>query len=158
RLFDGRWELQKPPLYYWMVAALARLRGSGVDAWDVRLPAALSAAGCVALLVWLGWMRGRLEMGLAAGAVLATAPRFTGLAGIGLVDMPLTLAVSACLTAFYMARQREGRDRWLLLVIAYAALAAPVLLKGPIGLVLPGAVVAVWLIAEGQGTSLVGRL
>src|SRR5438874_12104760 len=47
RLFDGRPELQKPPLYYWLVAAVARVRGGPVDAWAVRLPAAGSALLCV---------------------------------------------------------------------------------------------------------------
>src|SRR6266851_7145909 len=30
QLFDGRLELQKPPLYYWLVALLARVGGSPV--------------------------------------------------------------------------------------------------------------------------------
>src|SRR4051812_18088925 len=38
RLFDRHIELQKPPLYYWLVAALAWLHGGQVDVWDVRLP------------------------------------------------------------------------------------------------------------------------
>src|SRR4030095_15237818 len=46
RLFEEQVELQKPPLYYWLVALAAWLRG-GVDAWAVRLPAALSALACV---------------------------------------------------------------------------------------------------------------
>src|SRR5262245_12488590 len=40
RLFDGRAETQKPPLYYWLAAAIGWLRG-GVDEWAVRLPATL---------------------------------------------------------------------------------------------------------------------
>src|SRR5712691_4001392 len=40
RLFDGKVELQKPPLYYWLVAGIAALRDGQVDAWSVRLPAA----------------------------------------------------------------------------------------------------------------------
>src|SRR5262245_19079380 len=42
RLFDRKVELQKPPLYYWLVAAAGRLGGGRVDAWAVRLPAALA--------------------------------------------------------------------------------------------------------------------
>src|SRR5436190_22951197 len=51
RLFDGRVELQKPPLYYWLVAGIAWLRGGAVDAWAVRLPAALAASGCVGVVL-----------------------------------------------------------------------------------------------------------
>ena len=35
RLYDGRLELQKPPLYYWLVASIVELRGGSVDAWAV---------------------------------------------------------------------------------------------------------------------------
>src|SRR5262249_61237606 len=56
-LYDGRAELQKPPLYYWLVALIARARGGIVDAWAVRLPATLSALGCIAVIFWLAWRR-----------------------------------------------------------------------------------------------------
>ena len=52
-LFNGEPELQKPPLYYWLVAAIAWLRGGGVDAWAVRLP----AAGAAVLARALAWLR-----------------------------------------------------------------------------------------------------
>src|SRR2546423_15722782 len=41
-LFDRKVELQKPPLYYWLVAGVAYLCGGTVDAWSVRAPAALA--------------------------------------------------------------------------------------------------------------------
>src|SRR5712691_3901404 len=37
RLLNQRVELQKPPLYYWLIAFVAHFQG-GVDAWAVRLP------------------------------------------------------------------------------------------------------------------------
>src|SRR5207247_6841558 len=40
RLYDDQPELQKPPLYYWLVALAAWLRGVTVDAWAARMPAA----------------------------------------------------------------------------------------------------------------------
>ena len=41
RLFDEQIELQKPPLYYWLVTLAALVHGA-VDAWAIRLPAALA--------------------------------------------------------------------------------------------------------------------
>jgi 4-amino-4-deoxy-L-arabinose transferase-like glycosyltransferase len=146
-LYDGREELQKPPLYYWLVAAIGRLRG-GVDAWAVRLPAALAACGC--LLVLVGGMavaRRRPVAGFLAAAILATALHFTWLARIGRIDMPLTLAVTVAAGAFYL-RRRGGTWWWLL--AGYLAIATGVLLKGPIGLVLPGAVLTAHLVVEGD--------
>jgi 4-amino-4-deoxy-L-arabinose transferase-like glycosyltransferase len=151
-LFDGRAELQKPPLYYWLVAGVARLRGGAVDAWAVRLPAAAAALLCVGAVVAPLWRR--RPAGLLAGLVLATAAHFTWLARIGRVDMPLTLCVTVAAGGYYLARdaRRQGgavrAAAWL--VAACLAVAAGVLLKGPIALVLPAAVVVAHLLAEGE--------
>src|SRR4051794_32111861 len=58
RLTDEQVDLQKPPMYYWLVAGIAELRGT-VDAWAVRLPAAVAATLCVAVVAWVLWGRGR---------------------------------------------------------------------------------------------------
>jgi 4-amino-4-deoxy-L-arabinose transferase-like glycosyltransferase len=133
RLFDDHFDYQKPPLFYWLVAYVGRLRG-GVDAWSVRLPSALAALGTV-LLVY-GWLarRGRPVAGVVAALILATMQHFTWLARTGRIDMPLTFAVAAAVL---------GRGRGVRTVAAAAA----VLLKGPVGLVIP----AVTLLATGRG-------
>ena len=61
-LNDGRAEMQKPPLYYWLVALTARLRGGTVDAWAVRLPATLSAARSSPRGLTAGCARGGARM------------------------------------------------------------------------------------------------
>jgi 4-amino-4-deoxy-L-arabinose transferase-like glycosyltransferase len=148
RLYDGRAEVQKPPLYYWLVAGCARARGAAVDARAVRLPSALSALGCVGVVALLGWGARRPWAGLLAGLVLATSLHFTWLARIGRIDMPLTLTTAVAAAAGYRAQSAARRGGWLLL--AYLAVAAGVLFKGPIGLVLPGAALAGHLLVEGR--------
>src|SRR5215831_14677125 len=91
RLFDRHLELQKPPLYYWMVALLARLRGGSVDALAIRLPAAVSALGGSLILFAFGVWRRRLVTGAVAAVVLATALHYTWLGRTGRIDMPLAL-------------------------------------------------------------------
>src|SRR5579871_3495208 len=93
-LFDGKVELQKPPLYYWLVAGLAALGNGQVDAFSVRLPAAGAALGCVLLLFGLGIHQHRRLAGTVAAAMLATAIHYTWLARTGRIDMPLTFAVA----------------------------------------------------------------
>jgi 4-amino-4-deoxy-L-arabinose transferase-like glycosyltransferase len=142
RLFDGRAELQKPPLYYWLVALAARATGSAVGAGSVRLPAALAGLGGVLLLYGFGVRRGRPVAGLAAATVLATALHYTWLARVGRIDMPLTLTTAAAVLGICGRASRLGR------VVAYLALAAGLLLKGPIGAVLPLGVVGAWLLVN----------
>jgi 4-amino-4-deoxy-L-arabinose transferase-like glycosyltransferase len=149
RLFDGRAEVQKPPLYYWLVALIARASGTGVGAWAVRLPAALAGLGGALLLYGFGVRRGRPVAGLVAAVVLATALHYTWLARVGRIDMPLTLTTAVALVSFYRAGQdAPPRGRRLNLFVAYLALAAGVLLKGPIGGVLPLGVAGAWLLVN----------
>ncbi len=154
RLFDRRAELQKPPLYYWLVAAVAWLMGGRVDGWAVRLPAALSALGTVLVVFGLCARRGRPVAGLVAGAVLATSLHFTWLARVGRIDMPLTLTVALALAGFHLGqcRREEGRGGWPCFLFAYVGVGVGLLLKGPIAAVLPAVVVAVYaLLDRGAG-------
>src|SRR5262249_34491233 len=60
-----------------------------------------------------------------------------------------TLSTTLALGAFYLARGRDRRTRRLLLLgLAYLAIAAGVLLKGPIAFVLPAVVLAAHLALE----------
>ena len=144
-LNDGTPELQKPPLYYWMVAAIAALTGE-VDAWAVRLPAAVSAVLCLVVVVWFGRTLGRRREGLTAAFLLATALHFTWLARVGRIDMPLTLTTTAALASFYLAENAKPRLPFLL--IAYLSLGCSLLLKGPIGVVLVGAALGTYFLME----------
>jgi 4-amino-4-deoxy-L-arabinose transferase-like glycosyltransferase len=138
QLFDGIAEMQKPPLYYFMIAAVSRLTGK-VDAFEVRFPSAMSAALVVALVVLFAWRRyQRPVVGLLAGLILASSPHFPWLARIGRIDMPLTLAISVSAICFATRRPLLG---WL-------ACAFAVLLKGPIGLALIVAIVGMMYLCE----------
>lgn len=149
KLFDGRIDLQKPPLYYWLIAATAWLRGTPVDAWAVRFPAALAASLAAVTIFLLGWSRQRPLAGWVAAVVLITLIHYTWLARTGRIDMGLAFAVTAALGCFYQSLSTlPAWQRLLGQLVGYLALAAAVLLKGPIGLVLPAAVLAVHLAIE----------
>jgi 4-amino-4-deoxy-L-arabinose transferase-like glycosyltransferase len=144
QLFDGHREMQKPPLYYWLVAWIAQQQGGRVDAWAVRLPAAISALLGVLLVFGVLASRGRPVAGLVAALVLATAAHYTWLARVGRIDMPLMLTVSLALICFYVA----GSGR-IACFVGYLAIAAGIMLKGPIGAALPIAVLTVRAMVEG---------
>jgi 4-amino-4-deoxy-L-arabinose transferase-like glycosyltransferase len=112
RLFDGTLDLQKPPLYYALVAWIGWAIG-GVDGWAVRLPAALAGLGIVALLLAAGWRLGRPRAGLFAALVLLATVHFPWLARIGRIDMPLALCVTVAGLSFLLALRGERGWLWL---------------------------------------------
>src|SRR5438874_2724744 len=75
--------------------------------------------------------------GLAAALILATAVHFTWLARIGRIDMPLSFAATIAIGSFHLASSSSRLAGFLLQVAGYLALAAGIMLKGPIGLILP---------------------
>jgi 4-amino-4-deoxy-L-arabinose transferase-like glycosyltransferase len=148
RLFDQHLELQKPPLYYWLVALIGWLKGGHVDVWAVRLPAALSALACVLFLYLVGVQDKRPLAGLMAALILASCLHFTWLAQVGRIDMPLTMTITFALAGFYLGKL-EGKSKLKWHAFAYTSLGVGLLLKGPIALVLPAVVgMAAWLLRD----------
>ena len=82
-LFDGRADLQKPPLYYWMVAAVGWVNGGVVTEWVARFPAALAGLACVLLVYAFLRAEGRPTAAIVAALALVTANHFTGISRIG---------------------------------------------------------------------------
>jgi 4-amino-4-deoxy-L-arabinose transferase-like glycosyltransferase len=142
-LFDGRPELQKPPLYYWLTALIGWFEGH-IDELSVRLPATLSALLTgLALFIFLQ-QRANSRAGLFAAIVLLTMIHFTWMGRVGRVDMPLTCAITWSIVSFLLGNgTREGVSRfrrfsWYFL--GYLSLTAGLMLKGPIAVVLVGTV------------------
>ncbi len=159
RLFDRRVELQKPPLYYWLVAICGRINGNRVNAWCVRLPAGLAALITVLFVYYLGLCQKRPLAGFLSAVVLATSLHFTWLARVGRIDMPLSLTTTVALVSFYLAHRRTAetsiRDDSGFLFLAYASIGFGVLLKGPIavglvGVVLCGCFIVSWWFGRGE--------
>ena len=110
RLFDGTVELQKPPLYYWLVALVAHGQ-QGVGRCLGGAPAGgRGGAGGVLLLVLVLAPRGRSLAGMIAAVILATALHYTWLGRIGRIDMPLTFCVSLA-SAASTWQSKEANDR-----------------------------------------------
>ncbi len=145
-LFDGQADLQKPPGYYWMVAAAGYFNGGTVTAFEARLPAAL--AGLFTVLMGFAFLKGegRPVAAWVAAIVLATAVHFTAISRTARIDVPLACAVTASLICFWKALTAKPQVSWVLLS-AFAA-AAGVMLKGPIALALIGPAAVVYLAVE----------
>ena len=136
----------KPPLQYWATAATFALFGAGEA--TARLSLALAAFAGV---LWTGFVGYRLfgaAAGATAAAVLSSTLLYVALGHVLTPNMSVTLFMTLGIGALLLAQsRRDDRGhvrRWMLL--GWAALALAVLSKGPMGVVLPGAVVVVYLL------------
>jgi 4-amino-4-deoxy-L-arabinose transferase-like glycosyltransferase len=137
--------LDKPISYYWFVAASYKI--FGVSEWSARLPSALAALGCVYFLFLFARRFFGFWPGVWAGLVLATSLEFYLLARTVIFDMTLTFFITLALYCFFAALEEQARwRRKTILYFMYCASAAATLVKGPIGVVLPGLVILLYLI------------
>ncbi|MBN2309868.1 MAG: glycosyltransferase family 39 protein [Candidatus Hydrogenedentes bacterium] len=128
---------EKPPLLFWAIAA-ASLPFGDVTALSARLPsvvAALVTLLCTYLLA--ARLYGR-RVAFWAALILTTSTRFWWQARTAQIDMILTACLSVALLAFWHWHQ-ERRTGWL--VAFYAAMAAAVYAKGPVGVIFPALMV-----------------
>ena len=133
----------KPLLMHWL-AALVSLVAGGVNEFSVRLPSALLAIGGV--IVCYQYVRRLFDdvIALIAALILATTFQYLQSATGARVDMTLTFFMEVAFFEFILMAEGLTRRRMLL----YVAIALAVLTKGPIGLILPGAVALIWIASE----------
>ncbi len=143
---------QKPVLYYWGVTA--SYAALGVTEAAARLPAALSGIA-LALLAWVCGRRWFGETtGRMAGLVAATSLGPAVMARLALPDLPLALFISLAIVVGIEAALVPERPRPWLMALAGAAAGAAFLTKGPVGLALPGLVLAALVVIERRWAAL----
>ena len=132
--FNSLAYLDKPAVYFWLVAASFRL--AGVSEWAARLPSALMAFGTLLLT----WFTARKMFGdaagLRAGIVWATMPLVIVFSRMVIFDMTLTFLVTLAMVAFWLASLSDFRRPWLC-VLMFAACGLATITKGPVGFLLP---------------------
>jgi 4-amino-4-deoxy-L-arabinose transferase-like glycosyltransferase len=133
----------KPLLMHWM-AALISLATGGVTEFSVRLPSAgLAIAGVIVCYFYVRRLFDNVTA-LIAALILATTFQYLQAATGARVDMTLTFFMEVAFFEFILMAEGLTQRRMLL----YVAIALAVLTKGPIGLILPGLVALIWIIAE----------
>jgi 4-amino-4-deoxy-L-arabinose transferase-like glycosyltransferase len=141
--------LDKPIFFYWLIAIAYKL--FGVSEWAARLPSALAAVGCLALVYHFALIRWGRWPALWSALILLTSVEFFLLARIVIFDTTLSFFLTLSLCAFYEAAHAENAKRrrsWCLLL--YLALAVATLIKGLIGIVVPGMVIFCYLLLTHQ--------
>jgi 4-amino-4-deoxy-L-arabinose transferase-like glycosyltransferase len=140
---------EKPPLVYW--ANAVSIKVFGVNEFAVRLPAALFSIGQVVVTAALAEAMLGATAGLLAALALALSPLFFGFARFATLDPALAFFLSAGLAAFYAAARDDSFSlpssrKWMM--ISAAMLALGTLAKGPVALILGGAIAIAWLATE----------
>ncbi len=143
---NGLRYFEKPPLQYWGEALGYKI--FGVHDWVARLYSALASFLTVLLV---GWSASRLyqpSTGWLAGALLAGSFYFGFLGHFNTLDAGLTFSMTLTLFGFLLAiRAPPGsRNELLWMLAAYAGAALAVLSKGLVGVLLPGAVLVLYLL------------
>jgi 4-amino-4-deoxy-L-arabinose transferase-like glycosyltransferase len=143
--FNFELRTDKPALLYWLQIEAYRL--FGVNEFAARLPSALAALVVVLLTYELGRRMFGAAAGLLAGLVLASSALFCAAAHFANPDALLLAFSTLALWWFWLGFARSGR--WWF-VPAGVSTGLAVLAKGPVGLVLPGGVVVLFLLWSGQ--------
>jgi 4-amino-4-deoxy-L-arabinose transferase-like glycosyltransferase len=131
--------LDKPPLFFWLIAGTAKFIG-GVNEAAARFPSAFFAIFTLVLVFFLGKRLFGEKAGFLSALILATAIEFLWLARRANIDVTLTFFTTAALGLFYTGFDRQ-RGRWGFYLLAYVAMALAVLTKLQIGVLVPVLVV-----------------
>jgi 4-amino-4-deoxy-L-arabinose transferase-like glycosyltransferase len=143
--FNYKLRTDKPAMLYWL--QMLAYRQFGVNEFAARVPSALASLLSVLLTYEIGRRLFDSCTGLLGGLVLASAPAFSAAAHFANPDALLNLFTLLTLWIFWQGYVRESRN-WLALAGISTGLA--MLTKGPVGLLLPGAVIALFLAWSGQ--------
>ncbi len=139
----------KPPLLIWLMSASASLFGP--SEWTLRLPSALASLGTLLIVIlFVRRAAGSLATGLIAATILLLSPGFFGEHGARTADYDALLLffTTLYLQLLFFAVHRP-RPALVLLAAAGAAIACACLTKSVAGLV-PGAGLALYLLATGR--------
>lgn len=137
----GRYWYDKPIMFYWLTALGFKL--FGFTEFGARFfPAVFGLAG-LGLVCWGGKRLYDERVGFYSGVALLSSVEFFLISKSIITDAVLFFFFSATLLFFYLG-YRDGRARdWY---IMYASAALAVLTKGPIGVLLPGLIITLFLL------------
>jgi 4-amino-4-deoxy-L-arabinose transferase-like glycosyltransferase len=159
---NGGSPMYKPPLFHWTATALDHLIGARkVTPFNFRLPAALYTTAGVVLTMGFACDMLEIDGAIVAALALLATHQYIRLGRMGRVDITLTFFETLALFAFWWwfeglpggdasRNDREGSRRQAMLYLLALALGLAVLAKGPVGALLPGLSIAIFLLAEGR--------
>ena len=148
----GNYWYDKPIFFYWEL--LAAFSVFGVTDFAARFFPALFAAAGLGLTYAFARRLYDERTAFWSALILGTSVLYSFLAKLILTDLSLFVFFGGTLAAFYIGYRERRRSFFY---IAYACAGLAVLTKGPIGFLLPGLIILVFLIAA-RDLSALGRV
>lgn len=146
--YNGTDRFDKPILFYWLMAGAFTV--FGVGEFGARFWSAAFGVALVMMLAAFGRRRMGARVGLLSGLVAATSLEVIVLAHSAITDMILITFITGGMLALYAAVQSvHAKAGARLAILGAAALGLAVLTKGPVGIVLPGLILTVFLWLRG---------
>jgi 4-amino-4-deoxy-L-arabinose transferase-like glycosyltransferase len=145
---------EKPPLQYWATAAAYNVFGE--HHWTARLWPALTGFLGILVIFHAGSRLYGRTAGLYAALVLGSSLLYAGMAHILTLDMGLTFFLTLALAGLLLALdpRADAKANRLWMHVAWAGCALAVLSKGLIGVVLPVAVLLLYMLVKRDFTLL----
>lgn len=148
---NGAEDYDKPPLYFWAIGLAKSVTGAH---WELaaRLPSLVSVVLLMFLFRRLPREGSWRTPVLLAAAILVTSPKVIGMAQMARMDLMLCLLAFSAIVFFACywvspERQAGGRNHGYYLFFIAAALA--VMTKGPVGFIVTGVPVFLFLLLQG---------
>jgi len=135
---------EKPILLYWFMATA--IKTFGLSEFSARLTSAVFGLALLTVTYGLTRRIAGARAGLLAMLILASNLEMVALSHAALTDMLLVFFITVALASFYLL-YKTGRSVWS--VGIYLASALAVMTKGPVGLVLPGLTIFLFIITVG---------
>ena len=146
RLNDLKY-FEKPPLQYWATAVAYTVFGE--HQWTSRLWSGLTGFAGIFLVWFAGARLFNRQAGRYAALILGSSLLYVLIGHINTLDMGVTFFITLSIVSLLVGQTRISKNEqrnWMLL--AWAAMALAVLSKGLMGIVLPGAALFIYCVAE----------
>jgi len=144
----GRPYLEKPPLFFWLMA-LSSYLWQGFTSFSARFPSALFGTLTVLIVFLIGKNLFDSRTGFLSSLILATSFLFARFSARANIDATLTFFTTAslfCFLRWYQSDDEKKKVRGIFLYAFYIAMGLATLTKGPIGFILPLLVSLVYLV------------
>ncbi len=144
---NGVEDYDKPAFFYWIIAFFSLLTG-GVSELSARIPSLLSTLIIISLFSrYYDNNPHQRHLFLMAAAIFITSPKVFWMSQIGRMDMTLNMFCFSAITAFglYWRERDNCRAQKIYYYVFFVATALAVLTKGPVGFIITGVPVFIFL-------------